>query len=83
MIRVVRLARGNQGPSDPAGNPTRWVAWRTQRMLSAGFPRPLAKRLAADVRVDVHALLELVDRGCPPHLAVRITAPLDGDPQLR
>jgi hypothetical protein len=52
-------------------------------MLSAGFPRPLAKRLAADVRVDVHALLELVDRGCPPHLAVRITAPLDGDPQLR
>jgi hypothetical protein len=27
--------------------------------------------------VDVHALLELVDRGCPPVLAARIMAPLD------
>jgi hypothetical protein len=29
--------------------------------------------------VDIHALLELVDRGCPPHLAARILAPLDCD----
>jgi hypothetical protein len=25
-------------------------------------------------------LLELVDRGCTPHLAARILAPLDGEP---
>ena len=26
--------------------------------------------------MDLHALLELVDRGCPPRLAVRILAPI-------
>lgn len=79
MIAVAHLARRNHEPSDPAGDSTRWVAWRTERLLSAGFPRPLAGRLAADARFDLHALLELVDRGCPPQLAVRITAPLDDD----
>jgi hypothetical protein len=28
--------------------------------------------------VDLHELLVLVDRGCPPPLAARILAPLDG-----
>jgi hypothetical protein len=37
----------------------------------------LARRLADDRRYDLHALLELVDRGCPPALAVRILAPID------
>jgi hypothetical protein len=27
--------------------------------------------------VDLHALLDLVDKGCPPQLAARILAPLD------
>lgn len=36
----------------------------------------VADWLAADSRFDLHALLELVDRGCPPMLAVRIVAPL-------
>jgi hypothetical protein len=33
--------------------------------------------VAVDNRYDLHALLELVDRGCPPALAARILAPLD------
>ena len=53
------------------------VAWRTQRLLMAGFEHQLAGSLAADGAVDLHALLELVDRGCPPELADRILAPLD------
>lgn len=41
---------------------------------------PLAARLAPDPQYDLHALIELVERGCPPELAVRILAPLeDGD----
>ena len=52
------------------------VVWRTERLLAAGFERELAERLAADGAVDLHALLELVDRGCPPEPAVRILAPL-------
>jgi hypothetical protein len=33
--------------------------------------------LANDRRFDLHAVLELVDRGCPPELAARILAPLN------
>jgi hypothetical protein len=55
---------------------SRWIRWRTQRMLGAGFSEELADRLARERQIDVHALLELVDRGCPPHLAARILAPL-------
>jgi hypothetical protein len=55
------------------------VAWRTERLLAAGFERELAESLAADGAVDLHALLELVDRGCPPALAARILAPLDDE----
>jgi hypothetical protein len=54
-----------------------FVAWRRDRLVAAGFPLPLAARVARDPRHDVHSLLELVERGCAPDLAVRITAPLD------
>jgi hypothetical protein len=52
------------------------VAWRRRRLQRAGFDRPLADSLAEDPHADMHALLELVDRGCPPALAARILAPL-------
>jgi hypothetical protein len=74
------LRRDSQRWSNPADDPAQWVAWRIRRLLAAGFPRPLARRLAADERFDVHALLELVDRGCPPDLAARILEPIDCDP---
>jgi hypothetical protein len=51
--------------------------WRRARLIQAGFAPGLATRLGFDERVDVHDLLELVDRGCPPELAARIVAPLD------
>jgi hypothetical protein len=56
------------------------VAWRRRCLIGAGFPAGTARELAADDRVDIHALLELADRGCPPLLAVRILAPLDAAP---
>ena len=55
------------------------LSWRRDQLARAGFPLPLASRLARDGRYDLHALLELVDRGCAPVLAVRILAPLDGE----
>jgi hypothetical protein len=55
------------------------VAWRRRRLKRAGFEPGRADALAADRRTDVHALLELVDRGCPPELAARILAPLDDE----
>lgn len=49
--------------------------WRQERLLVAGFPPALAAGLAAAPDVDLHALLGLVDRGCPPVLAARILGP--------
>jgi hypothetical protein len=51
--------------------------WRRQRLIAAGFDAPLASRLADDESIDLHELLVLLDRGCPPDLAARILAPLD------
>jgi hypothetical protein len=50
--------------------------WRRRRLIAAGFDAPLAVALA-DGDADLHELLVLVDRGCPPHLAARILAPID------
>jgi hypothetical protein len=63
-----------------SGPPLDVRSWRHCRLLEAGFPEGLADFVAADPRFDLHALLQLVDRGCPPALAVRIAAPLpEGD----
>jgi hypothetical protein len=56
------------------------VEWRCRELLAAGFTPELAAGLAADAGFDLHALLGLVDRGCPPPLAARILAPLDLPP---
>ena len=53
------------------------VAWRRAQLTRAGFTAPLAARVAGQARFDLHALIELTERGCPPELAVRILAPLD------
>ena len=53
------------------------VSWRRRRLLAAGFNLALATSVGHDVRYDLHALIELRERGCPPELAVRIVAPLE------
>ena len=55
------------------------VRWRREQLIESGFPLPLATRLAKDARYDLHALIELSERGCEPELAVRILAPLEED----
>jgi hypothetical protein len=51
--------------------------WRREQLADSGFPPALAVRIAADPRYDLHALIELVERGCLPELAVRILAPVE------
>ena len=53
------------------------AGWRRDQLVGSGFPLPLAARLAEDTRYDLHALIQLVERGCAPELAARILAPLD------
>jgi len=55
------------------------VLWRRRVLERAGFPRPLARALANDEREDLQPLLELVERGCEPATAVRLTAPTSED----
>jgi hypothetical protein len=52
------------------------VGWRCEQLVASGFPAQLAADLADDPRYDLHALSELVERGCDVGLAVRILAPL-------
>jgi hypothetical protein len=61
----------------PAGAGGALDAWRQRRLVDAGFDRHAAERLARDDAIDLHELLILVDRGCPPALAARILAPID------
>lgn len=53
------------------------VAWRRTRLRKAGFDNKLAEQLSRQCGVDLHGLIELVERGCPPPLAARILAPLE------
>ncbi len=70
-----------QQPTDEASGirDAQVVAWRRSQLLAAGFELARAEKLARECGVDLHALLELVDRGCSPPLAEAILAPLDGE----
>ena len=63
----------------PKGEAHEVVAWRRHQLAQCGFPLTVAARLARDARYDLHALIELVERGCQPELAVRILAPLEDE----
>lgn len=69
LTRPTRPCRSDGPPVDVA-------TWRRCRLLAAGFPEHLATVLASTSSVDLHALLQLVDQGCPPELAARILDPL-------
>ncbi|MEP6952475.1 MAG: hypothetical protein ABI950_00275 [Solirubrobacteraceae bacterium] len=70
-MRPRRIATSQTAPSSPV------VEWRRERLVGAGFATDLAARLAQNRAIDLHAVLELVDRGCPAALAARILAPLE------
>ena len=65
------------------GSRTRSSTGGSARSRPPGFDQALAARLAEQPQLDLHALLELVDAGCPPPLAARIVEPLDADWGLR
>jgi hypothetical protein len=72
---------GHSQPQATAASPRVALGeWRRRRLAAAGFEPELAAELAAEPAIDLHELLVLVDRDCPPALAARILAPLDGPP---
>jgi hypothetical protein len=69
--------RRNAHPHHPRRVPIDVVEWRSDVLRQAGCDPELVWRLATDGEIDLHDLLNLIDRGCPPRLAARILAPLD------
>lgn len=67
------LHRSCPGPASGSGAV---ATWRRDRLVEAGFGQELAMRLSTTPGIDLHALLNLVDRGCPPELAAKILEPL-------
>ena len=45
--------------------------WRLHVLMEAGYPLPLAERLAGS-EADLHRAVELVGQGCSPETAVEI-----------
>jgi hypothetical protein len=48
------------------------VAWRREQLGRAGCRRFEAEVLARERQVDLHEAVALLERGCPPKLALEI-----------
>ena len=76
--RIGHRSLSGDGPPTPLAEPGGDLArWREQRLVRAGVEAELAASIASDCALDLHAMIELVERGCPPSLAARILAPFD------
>ena len=48
------------------------VSWRVEQLLRAGSDQASAMILAKRSHVDLHDAVDLLERGCPPKLALEI-----------
>jgi hypothetical protein len=46
--------------------------WRTEELERAGYGQRAAVRIATRHDIDLHFAIQLVERGCPPDLALKI-----------
>jgi hypothetical protein len=46
--------------------------WRRNALCGAGYTEEQANQLARDHQIDLHDAVDLVRRGCPPGVAVKI-----------
>jgi len=51
--------------------PAKVASWRLHVLIEAGYPLPLAERLAAS-EADLHLAVDLVTAGCAPKIAAEI-----------
>ena len=47
-------------------------AWRTEELRRAGYDRKAATTVATRHDVDLHLAVDLLRRGCPPEVALKI-----------
>jgi hypothetical protein len=53
------------------GESSKVESWRLHVLMEAGYPLPLAERLAGS-EADLHRAVELVGQGCDPQIAAEI-----------
>ena len=53
------------------GEQAKVESWRLHVLIEAGYPLPLAERLAAS-EADLHTCVELLEQGCTPAVAAEI-----------
>ena len=46
--------------------------WRTEKLERAGYGRRAASRIATRHDIDLHFAIQLLERGCPAELALKI-----------
>jgi hypothetical protein len=46
--------------------------WRSEELERAGYDAKQAAKVAVRLDVDLHHAIDLVQGGCPPHLALEI-----------
>jgi hypothetical protein len=65
MSDMTQIAEFDQSDRD------RVASWRLHVLMEAGYPLPLAERLAQS-EADLHLAVELVNQGCAPKTAAEI-----------
>lgn len=65
------MAETTQTPVELRGEQAKVEGWRLHVLIEAGFPLPLAEKLAAS-NADLHTCVDLVRRGCNPVTAAEI-----------
>ena len=65
MTDMTQIAETDQSERDKV------AGWRLHVLMEAGYPLPLAERLAHS-EADLHSAVELIRRGCEPKTAAEI-----------
>jgi hypothetical protein len=66
-----RMAETTETPLWHESEPGKVESWRLHVLLEAGYPVPLAERIAVS-EADLHEAVELLARGCEPQVAAEI-----------
>jgi hypothetical protein len=65
------MAETTQTPVEQGGEQAKVEGWRLHVLIEAGYPLPLAEKLAAS-GADLHEAEELIRKGCNPVTAAEI-----------
>jgi hypothetical protein len=65
------MAETKETPVGHDGEQAKVESWRLHVLIEAGYPLPLAEKLAAS-DADLHVCVDLVHRGCNPVTAAEI-----------